>query len=99
MKRWRGPIFLTIAIRNRIVFVLVPEPASFRHPVWDAFAKANESQPNVKPSEEAVAVQPDPFAPPAKNEIRINDEATAFDFAGWCDRNGKLKLRISRGSL
>ena len=76
-----------------------PRASVIQAPVSDAVAKANESRPVVKPSEEAMAVESDAFAPSAKKGLRINDEAPAFDVAGWYDENGKTKAPDFKGKF
>jgi protocatechuate 3,4-dioxygenase beta subunit len=68
-------------------------------PVSDAVAKANEKRPPVKSSERAMALDSDAFAPPAKKGLRINDEAPAFEVAGWYDQDGKTDAPDFRGKF
>ena len=60
-------------------------------PMSDAIAKANESRPIAEPSVAAMPADSDTFAAPAKQGLKINDEAPTFDVAGWYDQNGETE--------
>ena len=66
-----------------------PRAGVTQAPLSDAIAKVNASRPVVNRSAAAMPADSDAFAAPAKQGLRINDQAPAFDVAGWYDQDGK----------